>query len=334
FVGFGMLLVKSWAWEETKHDTTRKTAMLLAGVTLAALALFAGACWLSSYLNAPQQKAENATPTPARPVGTGSQTTNPTALPTQDAEPIRAYLPASPGLGKAAKARLSDGNQTATRTGIEGSDNTQINDKRPIRGNGNTILGSTDLNGNAIYTTPGAYGSGAHAGPGSIAVGSHAGAGQTAPTYQQDCQGSACAQGPNSQAVFNQYGEPERKINNILVAEIAPILAANPGTASINANTSNDELAQQLFKIFADAGWKPIEIGSMIAGQQLPPGVVVIWRGPAGTPGDRAEIPEDRPDVKGILNVLIRSGVKGITVVPKPDFPEHKIAFEIGGIPK
>jgi len=32
------------------------------------------------------------------------------------------------------------------------------------------------------------------------------------PTYQQDCTGSACAQGPGSQATYNQYGAAEPKI--------------------------------------------------------------------------------------------------------------------------
>lgn len=61
FLGFSLLIIKLWAWEEAKHDTTRKTAMLLTGATVGALLLFAGTCWLSFYLNTPKQVA-NETP--------------------------------------------------------------------------------------------------------------------------------------------------------------------------------------------------------------------------------------------------------------------------------
>ena len=70
-------------------------------------------------------------------------------------------------------------------------------------------IGATDSNGNTIVQ-PGAYGFDAHSGPGGTAVGEHSGGGVPAqPIYEQKCEGSACAQGPGSQATFNQYGAPK-----------------------------------------------------------------------------------------------------------------------------
>jgi hypothetical protein len=132
----------------------------------------------------------------------------------------------------------------------------------------------------------------------------------------------------------NNFGEPERKIDSKYVSEITPILAANPGTASILSNSNSDELTQQLYKIFVDAKWLPISIGSVMAGQSLPDGVIVIWRGPIGIPGTQVRVPDDRPDVRAIVYALSNSGIKRLTVAPNPDTPEHEISIEIGGIPK
>lgn len=66
----------------------------------------------------------------------------------------------------------------------------------------------------------------------------------------------------------------------------------------------------------------------------MPDGIVVIWRGPSGIPGTPLRIPDDRPDVKAILDAMRKSGIKGITGAPDPDMPEHKISIQIGGIPQ
>jgi hypothetical protein len=104
---------------------------------------------------------------------------------------------------------------TAIPAKIQGSNNTVVGNvpARTINGNENTIVGATDDHGNTILNRGGtAIGAGAHADPTSIAIGANAAAGQPVPTYQQTCQGSACAQGPGAQATYNQFGPPEARI--------------------------------------------------------------------------------------------------------------------------
>jgi hypothetical protein len=55
FVGFALLLVKFWIWGGAKLPTVRKTAVLLAGVTVAFILLFVGSCFLSRYLGTPKR---------------------------------------------------------------------------------------------------------------------------------------------------------------------------------------------------------------------------------------------------------------------------------------
>ena len=59
--------------------------------------------------------------------------------------------------------------------GVEGHDNTVVNDDRTIVGSGNTIIGPTNDRGNTIINGGSiAIGRGATAGPGSIAIGAGA----------------------------------------------------------------------------------------------------------------------------------------------------------------
>ena len=65
--GIIILIVKFWAWEESKHDTTRKTAILLAGGTLFLLTIGAGLCVLSNYLAAPSVTTAHDSPQKEKP---------------------------------------------------------------------------------------------------------------------------------------------------------------------------------------------------------------------------------------------------------------------------
>lgn len=56
--GMSFLIIKFWTWEGSKHDTPRKTAVLLAGGTLALVGIGVGFCVLSSYLNKVRSTAE------------------------------------------------------------------------------------------------------------------------------------------------------------------------------------------------------------------------------------------------------------------------------------
>lgn len=219
---------------------------------------------------------------------------------------------------------------------ITGKDNTVVG-KTPygsISGNGNTIVGATDANGNTILNQGGlAVGNGAKADSSSVAIGAYAGAGSAVPpTYEQKCEGSACAQGPGSQATFNQYGEPRRLIKSNSLQGLKSTLGANPGVVFIKSNSNGDDLAQQLFGIFKDAGWR-ISISTII-GQGLPDGVQVKWKGPSQTDGTVVQIPDDRPDVKAIVNVMQASDIRGLTGFQDPGLADHQIVIEIGGIAK
>jgi hypothetical protein len=135
----------------------------------------------------------------------------------------------------------------------------------------------------------------------------------------------------NGQQIFNQFGPPKRRIGDKYINDILPILKNNPGEASIMSNSNSDELTQQLYRLFIDAQWKPIEIGQIMGGEALPDGVQIQYRGPIGIPGQRVNIPEDRPDVRAIVYGLSNSGIKGLTAFTKPDIPEHKIIIHVGG---
>lgn len=52
--GGTLLLVKFWTWEDAKHESHRRTAALLAGVTLFVLVLSAGFCWMTYSFNKPK----------------------------------------------------------------------------------------------------------------------------------------------------------------------------------------------------------------------------------------------------------------------------------------
>lgn len=137
--------------------------------------------------------------------------------------------------------------------GIHGSDNTVVNDNRPIEGNGNTILGPTDQHGNAIYTTPGAIGRNAHAGPGSIAIGAGAGAGsqQTtnlAPITQSNSGG--CNQqviGGNNNT--NNCVPPDRTLTNAQEDGLRAAVAQVPSNIEIVVSHSDNRDAQEFAQL-------------------------------------------------------------------------------------
>lgn len=154
------------------------------------------------------------------------------------------------------------------------------------------------------------------------------------PTYgPQTCVGSACSQGPGSQATFNQYGEPRRLIKSDLLQGLSSILAANPGMVFILSNSDGDDLAQQLFGIFHAAKWR-ISIGTRI-GQGIPDGVHLEWKGDSPQiDAKQIKIPDDRADVQALFHALRDSGVKNISGNPVPAMSDGQIKIEIGGIPQ
>lgn len=130
---------------------------------------------------------------------------------------------------------------------IRGSDNTVVgDDRRPIAGNGNTIIGATDAHGNTILNQGGmAIGRGANADPTSIAIGADAHAGTQQNYESQTCVGSACAQGPGSRATFNQFGPPKLEMTSVQRAAISVAMEQYAGTTIRVLTSTNDQDAKQ-----------------------------------------------------------------------------------------
>lgn len=102
------------------------------------------------------------------------------------------------------------------------------------------------------------------------------------PTYQQNCEGSACAQGPGSQATLNQYGAPKLAMldwQRDLVRDDMKSFA-NSEVEILCPDQTDDSLkyAQQLAKSLRDAGMNiegPDAATIFRSGSAVPSGVSV-----------------------------------------------------------
>ncbi len=86
---------------------------------------------------------------------------------------------------------------------------------------------------------------------------------QPSPTYEQKCQGSACAQGPNSQATYNQYGaskpgpnilELTKKTVPAIPRPAMPVFA--PGTSEFEKQLKMSSFKQE-FMMFNPENARP-----------------------------------------------------------------------------
>jgi hypothetical protein len=97
------------------------------------------------------------------------------------------------------------------------------------------------------------------------------------PTYEQKCQGSACAQGPNSQAMFNQYGAPKLTITDDQKKAIQDAMTPYAGVRfeiGRNNSTEDSELyADRLKKALTDAGLVAVDDIHMTVFSYVPGGV-------------------------------------------------------------
>jgi hypothetical protein len=102
-------------------------------------------------------------------------------------------------------------------------------------------------------------------------------------TYEQKCEGSACAQGPGSQATFNQYGAPPIKVTASLDTPQPPPSSTGHPRASVKFYTDrNDDDGQ--FAVICDRACKAVSLCSL----------------PGFNQGDFGSIP-DRPDVAAFV---------------------------------
>lgn len=82
------------------------------------------------------------------------------------------------------------------------------------------------------------------------------------PTYGQKCEESACAQGPGSQATYNQYAPPPATITISGINQIAASSGARP-RASVTFYTDKQDDAGQ-FEIVCDRACTPVDICRLI----------------------------------------------------------------------
>jgi ribosomal protein S11 len=170
------------------------------------------------------------------------------------------------------------------KSDVHGSDNTLIGNvgNRSVSGDGNTIVGATDAQGNTILNQGGtAIGRGATADPTSIAIGAGAHAGGQQSYGPQTCVGSACAQGPGSQATFNQFSPPRLEITSAQRETIRDAMKPYAGTTARIMTSTNDEDAKQfgaqLVGALQDANLSVIhkEAGSMVVEGAKPFGISI-----------------------------------------------------------
>ena len=198
FAGLFLLLTKFWTWKEAKHETAKKTALLLAGVTVLTISLFAGLCWLSYYLNLPKHsviESTSHTPKIANSVESG--------------KPNETSKSVSP----------------SPATSVQKAQHIQARPKSSVP----------------------------------VRVPEAAPVSRQASTYGgQTCVGSACAQGPNSQATLNQFGAPKLIMTDsqrdLLRDAMKPYAGIGVDIFCHDATEDSFAYAQQLAKALRDAG--------------------------------------------------------------------------------
>lgn len=102
------------------------------------------------------------------------------------------------------------------------------------------------------------------------------------PTYQQQCVGSACAQGPNSKATFNQYGPRKLAISDTQLSAIGSALRPYAGSVvevtATNATLDWEFYAGRLVDAMTAAGVKAFYHPMMSTATCGAPGVTLTWK--------------------------------------------------------
>lgn len=206
-VGIFTLLVKFWTWEGAKHDTPRKTALLLVGVTFILFGIGGGLCVLSNYLSKPAPVAQvefpihNQSPSPAVPtVQSPPSVAQRVPIPAPVA-PIGSNLPpCTPGTGmniEGLQMTVGPGASNAHVTNLKVRGNPCNLSAKDVRTNLQTKGGTGTVTNVDVDSTPSALRA-------------------QQPTYQQKCDnGSPCAQGPGAQAIVNHFGLPKLSMTDI-----------------------------------------------------------------------------------------------------------------------
>ena len=91
---------------------------------------------------------------------------------------------------------------------------------------------------------------------------------KTQPTYEQKCEGSACAQGPGSLATLNQYGPRRRELSGNQVETFTNALRGVQGSITVLGAASTDDITPLISSICnaaTNAGWycNPVPYGNI-----------------------------------------------------------------------
>lgn len=296
FAGFFLFIVKFWAWEEAKHDTTRKTALLLTGVTVFTILLFVGTCWLSSYIGTSSrqqtQKDISLSPPTSSPVGKlaedhpdGGVLTEPKQSPIQKSDvPNRPRSSCPPGT--AVCLGHGYGNRATGNVGI-----VDLEGEHGSEASGN------------VLPTPGVPIT-VNSAPNGIAI---SGGTVVAPT------------------VTNLYGRlVPRHIQETSKKTLVDCLSKNPGTVTMSyVSDSSDEqgLLQDWREIFSSAKWQHDNKRDFWwTGPNPPKGIIISANVQALPNGDVIRGDDDIvfDAVKCIENVpLPRGGISPNTQIPR-----------------
>lgn len=147
------------------------------------------------------------------------------------------------------------------------------------------------------------------------------------PTYEQKCEGSACAQGPGSQATLNQYGPHARHISPADERQWTACLAAHPGTLISIAGMSGDseslDLANEWLSVFKKAGWHtPQYLAQIVASTHKRTGTNIYLHGSVSY-----------ADVVGSEVVKCLAGQTmdgGLNLQPSMDLPLGAVTIVVG----
>ena len=139
-------------------------------------------------------------------------------------------------------------------------------------------------------------------------------AGEKEPTYQQQCVGSACAQGPNSSATYNQFGTPKLAMTPKQQAEISKAMKGFAGiTVTVQANPPTKDT---------------VEFGKMLEGALKGAGLIttgiynsrMMFANTVDFPGMSIDFGNDRSNVANALaKVMIHEGLIKAPIDRGPD---------------
>jgi len=147
------------------------------------------------------------------------------------------------------------------------------------------------------------------------------------PTYQQSCVGSACAQGPNSQATFNQFGPVQRHLTEVQKDALSRVSSTPSsdyfGIVDVSGDSEDVEYAEEIKSVLTANHWSDRSLDEVYAGP-VPTGIYLVI-----PPGENVE---DLPtQAKALCEEMNHVGIPCSRVVHHdPGIPKGKFAIYVG----